>query len=272
VVDADATARRHAQIEIEEQRRALYHLARVRVLGELSGALAHELNQPLAAILSNAEAARRMLRRDPTNVSFFSDVLQDIVADDKRAAAVMQRLAAMLKRADLRPQPVASKDLLDEVLDLARTELVTRRVEADAAIEPNLPAIYCDRVQLQQVFLNLILNACEAMAVTPPADRRLVVAASAEGAGAVHFSVSDRGRGIAAEIVDRLFEPFVTTKPDGLGLGLSISRTIIASHGGRLWGENNRHGGATFHCVLPVADSQAFTVMDSASSAGAGDR
>jgi two-component system, LuxR family, sensor kinase FixL len=272
VVHADATPRRQAQIEIEEQRRELYHLARVRLLGELSGALAHELNQPLAAILSNAEAARRMLRRDPTNVAFFSDVLQDIVADDKRAAAVLQRLATLLKRGDPRPQPIASKDLLDEVLDLARTELLTRRVEASTAIDPDLPAIYCDRVQLQQVFLNLILNACEAMAVTPSADRRLVLAASAEGAEAVHFSVSDRGRGIAPEIVDRLFEPFVTTKPDGLGLGLSISRTIIASHGGRLWGENNRDGGATFHCVLPVADSTAFTILDGAPSVAAGDR
>ena len=180
--------------------------------------------------------------------------MRDIVGDDKRAAAVIQRLRELLKRGDTRLQPVDARELLGEVLDLSRTELITRQVNATATIESSLPTFLGDRVQLQQVLLNLILNGCEAMSATAPPKRRLVLTAAADSAGAVRFAVRDCGTGIPPEIIDRLFEPFVTTKSDGLGLGLSISRTIVTAHGGRLWAENNVDGGATFYCVLPVMD------------------
>jgi signal transduction histidine kinase len=250
VTRANLTGRRQAQIEMEEQRRELSHLARVAVLGQLSGALAHELNQPLAAILANAEAARRLLSGGPTDLGELDAILKDIAADDQRAARVIWRLRALLKRGETRRQSLDAGELLNEVLELAHAELIARRVTATAVVEPNLPQIVGDRVQLQQVLLNLILNACEAMSVSPEASRRLLLAVRAEDTTHVHISIQDSGTGIPPALIDRLFEPFVTTKPEGLGLGLSISRTIVAAHAGRLWAENNADGGATVHCLL----------------------
>jgi two-component system, LuxR family, sensor kinase FixL len=255
VTRSNVTARREAQVQNEEQRRELSHLARVSVLGQLSGAFAHELNQPLAAILSNAETARHLLRRQPVDVEQLSAIMQDIVADDQRAAAVIRRLRALLKRGDKRLHLVEARELLDDVLKLAQTELLTRHISAAVVVEPGLPLFLGDKVQLQQVLLNLLLNACEAMSLTPAPDRRLVLtAAGSEATGHVHFSVRDCGTGIAPDLIGRVFEPFVTTKSDGLGLGLSISQTIVGAHGGRLWAENNPDGGVTMHCLLPTTE------------------
>jgi signal transduction histidine kinase len=265
VTRGDVTARRRAQIEVEEHRRELSHLARVSVLGQLSGAFAHELNQPLTAILSNAETGRQLLRRQPADLDQLAGILRDIVADDQRAAAVINRLRALLKRGERRVQRLEARELMDEVLDLARTELSTRHVCVTAIVEPGLPPFIGDKVQLQQVLLNFILNGCEAMSATAVNDRRLVVSARNDLTGGVHFAICDSGTGIPPDLIDRLFEPFVTTKPDGLGLGLSISRTIVAAHGGRLWAENNSARGATMHCLLPVREP-----VQPAASAGAG--
>jgi signal transduction histidine kinase/integral membrane sensor domain MASE1 len=253
VTRANVTARRQAQMEIEEQRRELSRLARVAVLGQLSGAFAHELNQPLTAILSNAEAARHSLRRHPPDAEFLAEILRDIIADNQRAASVIDRLRALLKRGDQRLQLIDTRELIGEVVSLARTELITRQVDVATHLEPALPSLWGDKVQLLQVLLNLVLNGCEAMGGMPASSRRLVLIGDLDPSGGVHFAVRDCGTGIRPDMVDRLFEPFVTTKPDGLGLGLSISRTIVATHGGRLWGENNADGGATMHVVLPVA-------------------
>jgi len=250
VTRSDVTARRQAQLEIEEQRREVSHLARVAVLGELSGALAHELSQPLAAILANADAARRLLVRRPGEVEEVREILREIISEDQRAGQVIHRLRALLKRGETRLQPVDTSALVREVLELAHAELITRRVTATAVVDPRLPLILGDRVQLQQVLLNLILNACEAMNTTPAADRTLGLAVRASTSGGVQISVSDRGTGIPHALADRLFEPFVTTKREGLGLGLSISRAIVTSHGGRIWAENNDDRGATLHCLL----------------------
>jgi len=246
----NVTGRRQAQVEIEQQRRELSHLARVAVLGQLSGALAHELNQPLASILANAEAARRLLGRDPADLVEVDAILADIASEDQRAARVIQRLRGLLKRGETRLQRIDAGELLSEALELAHAELITRRVIATALVEPNLPAVVGDRIQLQQVLLNLILNACEAMSATPELERRLVLSVRAEATTNVRISIQDSGAGIPPSLIDRLFEPFVTTKPEGLGLGLSISRTIVAAVGGRLWAENNAEGGATVHCLL----------------------
>jgi signal transduction histidine kinase/integral membrane sensor domain MASE1 len=252
----NVTARREAQVEIDQQRRELSHLARVAVLGQLSGAFAHELQQPLTSIMCNAETARHLLRRDPPSVNDIAAILDDIVADDHRAAEVIHRLRALLKRGDSHLQPLDASELVGDVLELARAELLTRRVAVTSQVEPGLPPLLGDKVQLQQVLLNLILNACEAMGTTTAADRRLCLTADADSGANVHLAVRDSGIGIPPALIDRLFEPFVTTKPEGLGLGLSISRTIVAAHGGRLWAENNPHGGATMHCLLSMADRQ----------------
>jgi two-component system sensor kinase FixL len=244
------TARHMARVEIEEQRRQLSHLARVSMLGQLSGALAHELNQPLAAIASNADAARRLLARAPVDVAELDAIVTDIVAANQRAAQVIRRLRALLNRGETRLQPLDTAELVEEVLDLAHAELITRRVTATGVVAPNLPPVLGDRVQLQQVLLNLVLNACEAMSSCIPPDRRLSLTVAPDAGGNIRFSVRDCGSGIPSHLIDRLFEPFVTTKPEGLGLGLSISRTIVAAHGGRLWAQNNTDRGATVHCLL----------------------
>jgi signal transduction histidine kinase len=251
VTRADVTARRQAQLVIEEQRRELSHLARVSVLGQLSGAIAHELNQPLTAILSNAEAGRRMLRREPADLEEIAAILGDIANDDRRAAAVIQRLRALLERGDHRHQLVDAGELVGEVMELARAELLTRQVRAMARVAPDLPPILGEKVQLLQVLLNLVINACDAMSGSPVVDRQLQLTAGTDRDGSVHFAIADRGTGIPEGMMERLFEPFVTTKVHGLGLGLSISRTIVAAHAGRLWAENNPGGGATMHCVIP---------------------
>jgi len=263
----NVTARRQAQAEIEEQRRQLSHLARVTVLGQLSGALAHELNQPLAAIGSNADAARRILGQHPTDYVELDAILTDIVSANHRAAQVIRRLRAMLNRGETRMQPLDTAELVHDVLELAHAELITRRVIATAVLAPNLPQVLGDRVQLQQVLLNLVLNASEAMSANAPQNRRLSLIATADARRNVQISVRDCGTGIPPNLIDRLFEPFVTTKPQGLGLGLSISRTIVAAHGGRLWAQNNTDRGATVHCLLvaaPVALDRVATLGNGA--------
>ena len=260
----DLTARREAEIEVEEQRRLLSHLSRVSVLGQLSGALAHELNQPLTSIASNAEAALLLLGKRPRDLKEIEAILRDIAADDQRAAQVIRRLRALLKRGETRVQSIDTNELVGEVLELARMEMITRGVTATTKVDPDVPPVLGDRVQLQQVLLNLILNACEAMATIPPAERRLELGVKAGALNYVRFSVRDRGTGIAPTLMERLFEPFVTTKAEGLGLGLSMSRTIIAAHGGRMWAENNADRGVTVHFLLSasVAEGSPELVPD----------
>lgn len=247
----DVSERKAAQIEAEQQRSQLTHLTRVAILGELSGAMAHELNQPLAAILSNAQAAQRLLDRDPPDLDESRAILSDIVADDLRASEVIRRLRSLLKRDEGRQEPIDLSRLAEDVLHLARSELVTHQVGLQAELDPELSAVMGDRVQLQQVFLNLIMNACEAMRDTPPQSRLLTIT-SREGKGRdIEIVFADSGPGIAAEMLEQLFEPFASTKPQGLGLGLSISRAIVAAHNGHLHARNGEHGGATFIVRLP---------------------
>jgi signal transduction histidine kinase len=252
VTRADVTTRHDAQMQMDEQRRELSHLARVTALGQLSGALAHELNQPLTSISSNAEAARHLLRRRPLDLPEIDAALGDILTEDRRAAQVIRRLRALLRRGETRVAPVDAAELVGEVLELSHAELIARGVSAKAIVGSELPLVLADRVQLQQVLLNLILNACEAMELVQARGRRLSLLVAADGSH-VRFSVRDSGTGIPAPLIDHLFEPFVTTKREGLGLGLSISRTIVAAHGGRVWAENNADGGASVHCLVPAA-------------------
>jgi len=248
----DITARKRAELEADAHRRQLAHLSRVATLGELSGALAHELSQPLTAVLTNAQAARHFLNRQPIDLEQIRGALDDIIKNDKRAGAVIDRLRALLRKGEDARQPIDISEVAREVIDLAYGELTSRRVTVKSALTPTIPPVLGDRVQLQQVVLNLVLNACDAMNNTVATDRQLALSTSADD-GFVELAVSDRGSGIPDGQIERVFEPFVTFREHGLGLGLAISRSIVTAHGGSIIAENNVDGGATFRCRLPAA-------------------
>ena len=245
IIRTDITERKRATLQAGEQRQQLALLGRAAVLGELSGALAHELNQPLTSILGNAEAALSLLMRQPVDIQEIRNILRDIVQDDVRAAEVIQRLRSMLARGEIQRQPVDMNQVVREVLDLTRSDLITRGVSVGMQLDVNLTPVLADRVQMQQVVLNLIVNACEAMSDVPPGERRLSIATRvADDRSFIECSVSDIGRGIETGDEERIFQPFVTTKKHGLGLGLAICRSIVEAHGGRLWAEPGATGGA----------------------------
>jgi C4-dicarboxylate-specific signal transduction histidine kinase len=251
----DVTERRRAEREAQEQRQLLTHLGRVAVLGELSGALAHELSQPLTAILSNAQAARRMLARDPVDLGEIDEILADIASADQRAGEVIRRLRAMFKRGESNRQLLDLNEITREALDFARTDLLTRHVQVTTRLAPDLAKIRGDSVQIQQVLLNLIVNGCEAMVGNDPSDRTLIVETAVVDRDTVAISVLDNGSGIRTDILDQVFEPFVTTKQGGLGLGLTICRSIATAHGGQLWAGNNETRGSAFRLLLPRGDA-----------------
>jgi signal transduction histidine kinase len=248
-------ARRRAEADAHERRAELAHLSRVAMLGELTAALAHELSQPLTAIQNNAGAGQRFLANPEPDLTELREALADISADTQRAGEVIRRLRGMLKRgAPVEFAPVDLNDVIRLVERLVRGDGVRHRVTLELRLAPDLPPAIGDRVQLQQVVMNLMLNAFAAMDHPECRTRRLLVR-SAIAAHGQHLEVEfeDTGVGIAADVIDRLFDPFVTTKPDGLGMGLSICRSILEQHGGRLRPANNPAGGATFSLTLPVS-------------------
>jgi signal transduction histidine kinase len=245
--------RARVELDAREQRLQLTHLSRVAMLGELSGGIAHELNQPLTAILSNAQAALHLVGNKSAHPDILMEILRDIIAADQRAGEVIRRLRTLFKRGETQFQPLDANELVHEVLGIVHGDLVTRSVEVVSELAAALPKIHGDRVELEQVMLNLVVNACDAMGGgVAPEQRRLTVRTRAVEDGAVQISFSDCGPGFTPEQYARLFEPFYTTKPRGLGLGLSISRAIIRTHHGRLWGSSAPGKGASFHIVLPA--------------------
>lgn len=247
----DVTARKDAEREAARQRDEIAHLARVAMLGELSGSLAHELNQPLSAILSNAQAAQRFLARDPPELDKVQEILRDIVKSDKRAGQVITRLRSLFKKEQAQYSAVDVNDAVQDVLALVRSDLLSRQVSVSTELAAELPAVSGDRVQLQQVLLNLLVNGCDAMADAQP-PRSLNVRTELASGGQVILNVIDHGTGIPVEDLERIFEPFVSTKPQGMGLGLAVCRSIVNAHGGRLWATNNREGGSRFIMELPA--------------------
>ena len=234
------------------------HLSRVTTLGELSGSLAHELNLPLSAILCNAQAAQRLLAHGDADLSEVREILSDIVSEDKHAGEVIRRLSLWLKKGEVQQQSLCINEVAQDVLKLIRSDLVNQNVTVDVDLAQNLPAVIGDPVQLQQVLLNLVVNACDAMTDCDTPERRLLVRTGMEngnGTSAVTVSVTDRGVSIPEEKMEQIFEPFFTTKANGMGLGLSVCRTIIAAHRGKLWATNNPDCGATFHFSVPIGAS-----------------
>ena len=243
---------RHAA-ELEQRRQhqgELAHAGRVALLGELSASIAHELKQPLAAILSNAQAGLRFLENEPTDVDEVRHILKDIAASDRRASEIIGRMRDLMKKGDTRMEQRDLNADVDEVLLLIHSDLVGRHVSIETQLSPDLPPVHGDHIQLQQVLLNLVVNGCDAMHASPPDERHLLIRTALDDAGLVRVSVVDRGTGISPESLARIFDPFYSTKERGLGMGLAICQAVVKAHGGRLWAANNSERGATFHFTL----------------------
>jgi signal transduction histidine kinase len=259
VMLTDATGRKRAELESEAHRAEAAHAARGATLGELAAGLAHELNQPLAAILTNVQASQRLLSSQPLRTELLRDIMNDIAADDVRAAEIIRRMRALLKKGQRDVQPLDVNQLTGDVLRLVASDAILRRVRVHSRLEPDLPGIVGDRVQLQQVILNLVVNSLESMSAIAPGLRHLTLLTAQSDTDWVEVTVQDTGPGISAEILGRIYEPFFSTKPDGLGMGLSICRSIAEAHGGRLEASNNPAGGAAFVFALPVAGTPSDT-------------
>jgi len=246
--------RLRAEAEIMNQRTELAHVTRVSTMGQLTSTLAHELNQPLGAILRNAEAAEIFLQKEKPDLEEIRAILADIRKDDRRAGHVISRMRSLLKRRSLELKSLDIAELLEEAISLAQPDARARRVFLTLQLREKLPAVRGDRVHLQQVLLNLILNGMDSMAGVAASQRLLTVSAKTNKEKNVEVSVSDTGAGIATDKIERLFEPFFTTKTNGMGMGLAISQTIIEAHGGKIWGGNNETRGAVFFFTLPLDD------------------
>ena len=248
----DITKRKETDSELQHQREELAHVTRISTMGELAASLAHELNQPLTAILSNAQAAQRFLTAKPADLEEIKDILKDIVEDNGRASEVIRRIRVLVKKEDLAFGPLDLEGVISDVVLLVHSDAVLRNVRVSLEFSPGLPPVRGDKVQLQQVVLNLLLNAFDAMKECPADERQVLVRVDSDGNGMVEASVRDRGTGLTSDKLDKIFQPFFTTKRDGLGMGLSISRSIVEAHGGRLWAENNQDRGATFYFTVRV--------------------
>lgn len=248
---ADITPRKQAELEIAQSQAALQHMTRVSLLGQLSASIAHQLNQPLASILANAQAAQAMLRREPLDVAELRAIVDDIVTADRGAADVIRRLGALFRRGEPSLAPLDLNEVVRDTLEIVRASLQTRHVAVQLALAPDLPLLDVDRVQLQQLLLNLLANAADAMDPLPPAERRLTVETALD-AGMIRLCVADRGPGVDADAMTKLFEPFWSTKAAGMGIGLAVCRSIAAAHGGTLDVANAPDGGAVFCARLPA--------------------
>ena len=260
----DISERKQAELEAARQRNEMAHLSRVTTLGELSGSLAHELNLPLGAILSNAQAAQRMLANGKTDLAELREILNEIVSEDKHAGEVVHRLRLWLQKGEVQQHSLSINKVVRDVLNLIRTDLINQNVIVTIQLARNLPAVIGDSVQLQQVLVNLVVNACDAMAECDARERRLLIRTRVDGSGsAVIVSVIDMGGGVPEEKLEQIFEPFFTTKEKGMGLGLSVCRSIITAHHGKLWATNNADGGATFNFTVPVhVPEREVTIAD----------
>lgn len=251
-ISIDITARKQAELDAQRDRAQLSHLSRVALMGEMSASIAHELNQPLAGILSNAAAGQRFIDRGDLDLREIREVFRDIITDGRRASDVVRSIRSMVKKEKMVRRSVDLNEVVIDASRMAASDALLHSCQLETALDPNLPAIDGDPVQLQQVLLNLAINAFDAMRDTPVSKRKVVIATQSKGDGTVRTSVRDYGVGVPEEMQDRLFDPFFSTKAEGLGMGLAIVRSIVESHGGNITAENADGGGTRFEFVLPV--------------------
>ena len=251
-ISIDITERKQAELDAQRDRAELSHLSRVALIGEMSASIAHELNQPLAGILSNAAAGQRFIDRGDVDQGEIRELLGDIIADGRRASDVIRGIRGMVKKGQVTRRSVDLNEVVMDTVHMASPDAVLRSCQVETSLDANLPPIDGDPIQLQQVLLNLVINAFDAMQDTPPSRRKVLIATQSNGDGTVRISVRDHGVGIAKEMRDRLFDPFFSTKTEGLGMGLAIVRSIIEAHGGTITSEDVDDGGARFEFVLPV--------------------
>jgi C4-dicarboxylate-specific signal transduction histidine kinase len=255
----DITERKRAEAEARESERRrremqmeLAHANRVATMGQLTASIAHEVKQPITATVANARAALRFLGAQTVDLNEVRQILNDIVQDVNRAGEVISRIHDLIKKAPPRKDRLEINRAIREVIELTRGEAVKNAISVQARLADGLPLIQGDQIQLQQVILNLIINAVEAMSSMSDGARELLISSGKADSGGVLVSVRDSGPGLAAAGLDRLFDPFYTTKPSGLGLGLSICHSIIEAHGGRLWAKANVPRGAILEFALPA--------------------
>ncbi|MFG1432407.1 ATP-binding protein [Xanthobacter sp. V2C-8] len=260
--NSDITSRKRAEDELHQAQADLAHVTRVATMGELTASIAHEVNQPLAAVVTNGEACLRWLGRAVPDLGEAEATVRRMIADARRASEVVARLRALARRAEPEHLPLDAAEMVEDALTLIERELSNHHVRLEAELPAGLPPVPGDRVQLQQVVINLALNAIQAMDAVPEERRRLAIgiapqAPEAEGAGGIAITIADTGPGVDEAALPVLFDAFYTTKRDGIGLGLSISRSIVEAHGGRIAAAREATGGLRFTLTLPAAEDRA---------------
>jgi C4-dicarboxylate-specific signal transduction histidine kinase len=250
----DITELKASEEKLRQTEAELARVARLTMIGELIAAIAHEMNQPLAAVMTNANAVSRWLTAVPPNLDEVRKAVRRIVRDGHRAGAVIKRIRGFVKKGELSREPLNLNELIQETVALMQLELTRKQVSLQTVLASELPRIPGDRVQLQQVLLNLVVNALDSMSAVTGRPRCLRICTDCPEPETVQVAVQDTGTGITPQETEKLFEPFYTTKPDGMGMGLAISRSIVEAHGGRLWATPNDGCGATFQLTLPVKE------------------
>lgn len=251
--NTDITERNRAQEGLHRAQAELAHVTRVTTLGELTASIAHEVNQPLAAIVTNGEACLRWLDREVPQLDEARSAVERVIADGRRASEVIRRLRSLAKKTEVQRAPLSLNDVIDEAILLVQREVLQHRVRLQLALAPELPSVLGDRVQLQQVVINLLVNGIQAMATIADRPRELRIESQPHENDEVLVAVHDSGVGIDPESANRLFTAFYTTRSNGMGMGLSICRSIVEAHGGRVWVASDGASGATFRFTLPVA-------------------
>jgi C4-dicarboxylate-specific signal transduction histidine kinase len=249
---ANALVRKRAEEASSRLWHELAHAARVAMLGELTASVAHEINQPLAGILNNAQAAQRFLAMPRPDLAEVREALTDIIADDQRAGKIVQQLRTLGKKNVLERVPLNVHTLVQQVMHLVQRSALEKRVTLKLDLTADLPTVYGDRIQLQQVMLNLMLNAFDAMQQITSRPRVLAICTAHQAANALVVSFQDTGIGMDETAMQHMFTAFFTTKPEGMGMGLAISRAIVEAHGGRIWAEPNADYGTTVSFTLPT--------------------
>ena len=252
-ISIDITARKQAELEAKQRRDELSHLSRVALIGEMSASIAHELNQPLAGIASNAGAGQRFIDRGNVDLQEIRELLADIGADARRASDVVRGIRGMIKKEQMGRQRINLNDIVTNVVHILSSDALLHWCELKTSLDTNLPMVEADPIQIQQVLINLVVNAFEAMPETPVSTREVEINTQQNADGAVRVSVRDYGVGVSPETRSRLFEQFFTTKAEGLGMGLAIARSIVEAHAGTIDAENAEGGGARFHFTLPIS-------------------